>query len=85
MWLHCFWVCALLYILKVKEVTFLVNDLFNIVSDVVAVVLQSCVQKGNLTGAYMKNVLLLCLIFQNTGEFTKLCKFRFYGACNLCK
>lgn len=50
----------------------------------VVVVLQSCVQiEENLPGAYTKNVLSLCLTFHNTGEFTKFCKFHFYGACSL--
>lgn len=48
--------------------------LFNILSGVVAVV---------LTGAYTNNVLSLCLIFQNIGEFTKVCTFQFYGVCSL--
>lgn len=48
--------------------------LFSILSDVVAVV---------LTGAYTNNVLSLCLIFQNIGEFTKVCTFQFYGVCSL--
>lgn len=52
--------------------------------DVVAAVLQFCVWiEENMTGAYMESVLSLCLIFQNTGEFTKYCKFHFYGACSL--